>query len=154
VIAEIADQKSKARARACERKKQRNFRLKSFRLRVSIPGMGPFSGWIVVAVRDMDSAAAWYKQKLELPESQKIEDDETGGLELSTRHQEIKVLLFAGADYPDRPILNTRNAAKAREWLLARGIEVGPVQTDRQGTHFIEMRDLEGNSIEICEEPG
>jgi len=119
-----------------------------------MPGMGPFSGWIVVAVRDVDAAAAWYKQKLELPESQKIEDDETGGLELSTRHQEIKVLLFAGTDYPDRPILNTRNAAKAREWLLARGVEAGPVQTDRQGTHFIEMHDLEGNSIEICEEPG
>jgi hypothetical protein len=119
-----------------------------------MPGMGPFSGWIVVAVRDVDAAAPWYKQKLELPELQKIEDDETGGLELSTRHQEIKVLLFAGGDYPDRPILNTRNAAKAREWLLARAVEVGPVQTDRQGTHFIEMRDLEGNSIEICEEPG
>ena len=137
------------RTRACE-----NFRLTSFRLRVSMPGMGPFSGWIVVAVRDVDAAAAWYKQKLELPESQKIEDDETGGLELSTRHQEIKVLLFAGTDYPDRPILNTRNAAKAREWLLARGVEAGPVQTDRQGTRFIEMHDLEGNSIEICEEPG
>jgi catechol 2,3-dioxygenase-like lactoylglutathione lyase family enzyme len=119
-----------------------------------IPGMAPFTGWIVVAVRDVDAAAAWYKQKLELPESRTIEDEETGGLELSTRNLEIKVLLFAGADYPDRPILDTRNAAKAREWLLARGVEVGPVETDIQGTHYIEMRDLEGNSIEICEEPG
>jgi len=116
-------------------------------------GMAPFTGWIVVAVRNLDAAAAWYMQKLDLPESQKIEDDEGSGLELSTRNLEIKVLLFAGADYPDRPIFDTRNAAKAREWLLARGVEVGPVQTDRQGTHYIEMRDLEGNMIEICEEP-
>ena len=118
-------------------------------------GMVPFTGWIVVTVRNLDAAAAaaWYKQKLELPESRKTEDDKTGGLELSTHNLEIKVLLFAGADYPDRPILDTRSAAKAREWLLARGVEVGPVQTDIQGTHFVEMRDLEGNMIEICEEP-
>jgi hypothetical protein len=49
--------------------------------------------------------------------------------------------------------MDTASAAKAREWLLARGVEVGPVQTDRQGTHFVEMRDLENNMIEICEEP-
>ena len=119
-------------------------------------GMAPFTGWSVVAVRNLDAAAAWYKQKLDLPESREVDDDDgdSPGLELSTRNLEIKVLLFAGTDYPDRPILDTRNAAKAREWLLARGVEVGPVQTDRQGTHYIEMRDLEGNSIEICEEPG
>ena len=122
-------------------------------------GMAPFTGWIVVAVRNLDVAAAWYKQKFDLPESRKIEDDEPGSdnsdsVELSTHNLEIKVLLLAATDYPDRPILDTRNAAKAREWLLARGVEVGPVQTDRQGTHYVEMRDLEGNTIEICEEPG
>ena len=47
----------------------------------------------------------------------------------------------------------TGNAAKAREWLLARGINVGPDQTDGQGTHYVEFRDLEDNIIEICEEP-
>jgi len=115
--------------------------------------MAPFTGWIVVPVRNLDTAAAWYKQNLDLPESREVDDDDSPGLELSTRNLEIKVLLFAGTDYPDRPILDTRNAAKAREWLLARGVEVGPIQTDIQGTHFIEMRDLEGNMVEICEEP-
>ena len=43
--------------------------------------------------------------------------------------------------------------AKAREWLLARGVNVGPAHTDIQGTHYIEMRDLDNNLIEICEEP-
>jgi hypothetical protein len=28
-----------------------------------------------------------------------------------------------------------------------------PVETDRQGTHYFEMRDSEGNTVEICEEP-
>lgn len=115
-------------------------------------GMAPFSGWIVVTVRNLDAAAAWYKQKLDLPESREIEDD-SGGLELTTHNLETKIILLTGEEYPDRPILDTRNAAKAREWLLARGVEVGPVETDIQGTHFIEMRDLEGNTIEICEEP-
>jgi catechol 2,3-dioxygenase-like lactoylglutathione lyase family enzyme len=116
-------------------------------------GMAPFTGWIVVAVRNLDAAAAWYKQKLDLPESREAEDN-SGGMELTTRNLETKVILLTGEEYPDRPILDTSNAAKAREWLLARGVEVGPVQTDIQGTHFIEMRDLEGNTIEISEEPG
>ena len=115
-------------------------------------GMAPFTGWIVVAVRNLDAAAAWYKQKLDLPESREVEED-SGGVELTTRNQEIKIILLTEGEYPDRPILDTRNAAKAREWLLARGVEVGPVKTDIQGTHFIEMRDLEGNMIELCEEP-
>jgi catechol 2,3-dioxygenase-like lactoylglutathione lyase family enzyme len=118
--------------------------------------MSIFSGEIVVCVSNREAASAWYKEKLDLRESaDPIADGEPGDIMLASRKDEIRVVVTAaGTGEPDRPMLDTRNAAKAREWLLARGVEVGPVQTDRQGTHYIEMRDLEGNSIEICEEPG
>ncbi|HET9365638.1 MAG TPA: VOC family protein [Candidatus Angelobacter sp.] len=118
--------------------------------------MSAFSGLIVICVSNLEATVAWYKEKLDLRESMHlIEDGQPEGILLSSRKDEIRVVVTAaGPGEPDRPILDTHNAAKAREWLMERGVEVGPVQIDRQGTHYIEMRDLEGNSIEICEEPG
>jgi hypothetical protein len=51
------------------------------------------------------------------------------------------------------PMLYASNLKKAREFLRYRGVNVGEVQEDGQGTHFFEMRDMEGNVIEISEEP-
>ena len=53
----------------------------------------------------------------------------------------------------ETPMLYTSRTEKAREFLIARGVSVGEIQQDRQGTRFFEMRDLEGNVIEITEEP-
>jgi hypothetical protein len=50
-------------------------------------------------------------------------------------------------------MLYTANIAKARDYLLARGVEATKIQRDRQNTKFFEMRDLEGNLIEICQQP-
>jgi hypothetical protein len=36
---------------------------------------------------------------------------------------------------------------------LPRGVNVGPIETDRQGTRYFAMQDLEGNAIEVSEEP-
>lgn len=126
------------------------------RVEVLCFAMSAFSGLIVICVSNLEATVAWYKEKLDLRESMHlIEDGQPEGILLSSRKDEIRVVVTAaGPGEPDRPILDTHNAAKAREWLMERGVEVGPVQIDRQGTHYIEMRDLEGNSIEICEEPG
>jgi len=51
------------------------------------------------------------------------------------------------------PMLYASNPKKAREFLNSQGVAVGEIQQDRQGTHYFEMRDLEGNGIEVCEEP-
>jgi hypothetical protein len=51
------------------------------------------------------------------------------------------------------PMLYASNIGKAREVLGSRGVYVGGIQQDRQGTHYFEMRDLEGNVIEVSEEP-
>ena len=52
----------------------------------------------------------------------------------------------------ERPIIFCTNLKKAHEYLHGRGGAVGPIQ-DAGGTQFFELRDLEGNTIEICEEP-
>jgi hypothetical protein len=41
---------------------------------------------------------------------------------------------------------------KGHEHLVARGVLAGPIQ-DGGDTQFFEVRDVEGNLIEICKEP-
>ena len=50
-------------------------------------------------------------------------------------------------------LLYTGAIEKAREWLSSHSVNVGSLEEDRQGTHYFEMRDLEGNVIEVAEEP-
>jgi hypothetical protein len=50
-------------------------------------------------------------------------------------------------------MLYTSKLKKAREFLISCGVNVGEIQQDRQGTHYFEMRDPEGNVVEISEEP-
>jgi len=52
----------------------------------------------------------------------------------------------------DHPIVFCTNLKKAQEYLRGRGAPVGPIQ-DGGGTQFFEVRDPEGNVIEICKEP-
>jgi catechol 2,3-dioxygenase-like lactoylglutathione lyase family enzyme len=115
-----------------------------------------FTGLIVVAVSNLEAASAWYQEKFDLRDAKvKPDVDESPSILLVSREGEPRISLVTKDEVGemDPPIMDTASAAKAREWLLARGVEVGPVQTDRQGTHFVEMRDLENNMIEICEEP-
>lgn len=117
--------------------------------------MSKFSGAICIAVSNMEAAVSWYKDKFGLRESgQPVNDGEPGDIELVSANEEIIVdLVGSGGEPVETPMFNTGNAAQAREWLLSRGVSVGPVQVDGQGTRYIEMRDLDNNMIEICEEP-
>jgi hypothetical protein len=45
------------------------------------------------------------------------------------------------------PLLYASNLKKAREFLISRGVDMGEIQQDRQGTHYFEMRDLEGTNL-------
>lgn len=59
----------------------------------------------------------------------------------------------AGIPAPaDRPIIFCNKLQKAQEYLFGRGAVPGPIQ-DGGGTQFFEVRDSEGNVIEICKEP-
>lgn len=56
------------------------------------------------------------------------------------------------ASATERPILFCNKLKKAHEYLEGRGASPGPIQ-DGGGTQFFEIRDLEGNIVEICKEP-
>lgn len=49
------------------------------------------------------------------------------------------------------PVIFSDRLKKAHEHLVSGGMSPSPIQ-DRSG-QFFELRDLEGNVIEICEEP-
>jgi hypothetical protein len=50
------------------------------------------------------------------------------------------------------PLVFCTNLRKAHEYLKGRNATAGPIQ-DGGGTQFFEVRDPEGNTIEICNEP-
>ena len=113
-----------------------------------------FKGSIYIGVRDLDAALAWYKEKLDLRESRKPMDDEIGDVALVSDHGDAFIAFGApNAANVETRIFSVGNTQKAREWLAARGVKVGPLQVDRQGTPYFEMRDLEDNMIEFSEEP-
>jgi hypothetical protein len=49
--------------------------------------------------------------------------------------------------------LYTRKIERVRDVLTARGVGVSEVRKDYQGTRYFEIRDIEGNLVEISEEP-
>ena len=59
----------------------------------------------------------------------------------------------AGYERPnEHTVIYCARLTKAHEWLLGRGVEAGPIQHSG-GAEFFEVRDPEGNVIEICKEP-
>ncbi len=50
------------------------------------------------------------------------------------------------------PVIFSDKLKKAHEHLSSRGVLPGPIQSGGD-TEFFEIRDIEGNVIEICKEP-
>jgi len=50
------------------------------------------------------------------------------------------------------PIIYSDKLHRAHEHLRSRGVLPGDIQTGGD-VHFFELQDLEGNTIEVCEEP-
>jgi catechol 2,3-dioxygenase-like lactoylglutathione lyase family enzyme len=115
------------------------------------------AGTNYIAVKDSAAAASWYKDKLGLRKIN-MELDE-GGIALGFSDDQCALVLGPPLPPTDGPpsgetnMLYAPKLKQAREFLSARGVNVGDIQQDRQGTHYFEMRDPEGNVIEICEEP-
>jgi hypothetical protein len=52
----------------------------------------------------------------------------------------------------DHPVVFCTNPKKGQEHLRGKNVIVGPIQ-DRSGPQLFEIRDAEGNIIEVCKEP-
>ena len=107
-----------------------------------------------IPVLDVAAATSWYVEKFGLRPRPTKFDDGQRGVELWLADEVYFVL--GPRDVPtadETPMLYTPRITKARDYLTARGVEAGEIQQDRQGTKFFEIRDLEGNLIEISQEP-
>lgn len=113
-----------------------------------------------VDVRNLAAVRDWYKEKLELREARNDREDDSGRpfADLHDSNDDTFVSLVElepGAASENRHvILYAKNLEKAHQWLVARGVAVGPTTTDSGGNHFFRFQDLEGNTIEVCIEPG
>jgi len=112
------------------------------------------AGTNYIPVLDLSSAASWYVDKFGLRQHPTKFDDGQRGVELSDSDELFFVLGPRGLPADDEtPMLYTSRIDKARNYLSSRGVNVGEIQRDRQGTRFFEIRDLENNLIEIVDEP-
>ena len=113
-----------------------------------------FSGGYV-PVRDLDAAARWYAQTLGCRFSESSDDEGQRTIDLYFDEDDPGMTL-GPLSYPPNdtpPILYTNNAAKANDYLSRKNVLADPVQQDAQGTKFFEIRDCDGNVLEISEEP-
>ena len=109
-----------------------------------------------IGVLDVESATSWYIEKLGLQKVPAEMDDPEGGVALGfSKKDQTCIAVLGPRNKPTigtTPMLYASNIKKAREVLGSRGVNVGEIQEDRQGTHYFEMRDLEGSVIEVSEE--
>lgn len=108
-----------------------------------------------IGVHDIPAATTWYIEKLGLRKVEVEQDDCPECITLGFNKDEYAITLGSIGRPTEEltPILYTASIPKAREFLASRGVRIGEIQQDRQGTHYFEMQDLEGNVIEITEEP-
>jgi catechol 2,3-dioxygenase-like lactoylglutathione lyase family enzyme len=109
-----------------------------------------------IGVLDLAAATSWYVEKLGLQAVPVEMDDAEGFVALGfSKKDQIAISLGPRGKPTDEatPMLYASNVKKVREVLSSGGVNVGDVQEDRQGTHYFQMQDLEGNLIEVAEEP-
>jgi len=107
-----------------------------------------------IFVRDVDSVAPWYVDKLGLRRSADSPWVESGAASYRFKEDGKSITLTTKTSYGTEKtlILLTKRIGRMRGVLSARGIDVGPIEQDRQGTRYFEIRDPEGNAIEIVDE--
>jgi predicted enzyme related to lactoylglutathione lyase len=107
-----------------------------------------------IGVRDLAPAAAWYMEKFGVRKIDVEMDEPEGCVALGFSKDEYAFTLGPQGKPTEEltPMLYASNVKKARDFLSSRGVNVGEIKQDQQGTYYFEMIDLEGNGIEICEE--
>jgi catechol 2,3-dioxygenase-like lactoylglutathione lyase family enzyme len=108
-----------------------------------------------IGVRDIESTVSWYVEKFSVHKIDVEMDDREDCVALGYDQQDYLFTLGPLGKPTDQltPQLFTAKLKKAWDFLNTRGVTIVAIQEDSQGTHYFEMRDLEGNTIEISEEP-
>jgi len=124
-------------------------------------GKPPFSipDNYAIDVCDLAAAGEWYKEKLGLHVAHNEREEDSGRPFLDLRMSDEAFLslveLPPGASVENRHVVFfAKNLEKAKQWLAGRGVLAEPITTDSGGNRLFRFRDLEGNTIEVCIEPG
>jgi predicted enzyme related to lactoylglutathione lyase len=107
-----------------------------------------------ILVRDIDSVSPWYVEKLGLRKLAEAPPGEPSDAIFRFKADGHSVILTtrSGVQAGKTPILFTKKIGRIRDVLAARGVESGPIERDRQGIHYFQIHDPEGNAIEVVEE--
>lgn len=120
---------------------------------------------INLAYSDLESAKRWWIETFDCKEAELPADWDCPlpsevALQLPG-HDAPTILLSAMAEVEqagyDRPsslecVIFCEKLKKGHAQLASRGVVLGPIQ-DGGDTHFFEIRDSEGNVIQVCKEP-
>jgi predicted enzyme related to lactoylglutathione lyase len=107
-----------------------------------------------ILVRNIDLLSPWYAEKLGLRKFGESDLGEPGATTFRFKEDGKPVVLTTRADLGpgETPMLFTKEIGKMRDVMMARGVGVGTIERDRQGIQHFEIRDPEGNEIEVVEE--
>jgi hypothetical protein len=108
-----------------------------------------------IFVRAIDSVNPWYVEQLGLHKAGhiRLREYEMATYKFKEDGKSITLTTRIGYGTDKSLSLFTKRIGRMKEVLSERGIDIGPMQQDRQGTRYFEIYDPEGNVIEVVEEP-
>jgi predicted enzyme related to lactoylglutathione lyase len=107
-----------------------------------------------ILVRDVDAVSPWYIGKLGLRKSSEAPPTEPSATIFRFKADGNPIILTTSPGFQTgkTPILFTKKIGRMRDVMSARGVDVGKVEQDRQGLHYFQIHDPEGNLIEVVED--
>jgi predicted enzyme related to lactoylglutathione lyase len=108
-----------------------------------------------ILVQDIEAVSPWYVGKLGLRKLSENPRGEIGITTLRFKEDGNSIVLTTREDFRTgkTPILFTKKIRKMRDVMAARGLNIGAIERDRQGTPYFRIHDPEGNEIEVVQEP-
>ena len=125
-------------------------------------GKPPFSipDNYAIDVRNLAELREWYKDKVGLQEKKTDRQEDSGrpfaDLNISNDETFLSLVELPSGATAEKchVIFYTKHLEKAHKWLAGRGVFVEAIATDSGGNRLFQFHDLEGNTIEVCVEPG
>jgi hypothetical protein len=107
-----------------------------------------------VLVANIDSVSPWYVEKLGLGKAAEKDRDIPGDATFRYKADGKSIVLTTRRDFrtSKTPILFTKKIGRMKNVLTKRGAAPGDLMRDRQGIHYFEISDPEGNKIEVVED--
>ena len=113
-----------------------------------------------IDVRNLAVLREWYKDKVGLQDTKTDREEDSGrpfaDLHISNGDTFLSLVELPSGATAEKchVIFYAKHLEKAHKWLVGRGVFVEPITTDSGGNRLFHFRDLEGNMIEVCVEPG